>query len=148
MTKQPNHIFCFFLYQVLHKFTHFLLTATWGCCRIISIISVVVAVKYFSICATLWRAVPPLFFRWLSSRHLVRRWEQPRDASSLSNISSWYASYQHKLSYSRENGADAAGLPIPPWGPGHVKSLWAGQTWKEAAGPTYDLRHPLWVLIT
>lgn len=89
----------------------------------------------------------PVSSRWLPGRHLVGRWEQPRNAGSLSSVSSWYAPYHHKLPHSRENGTDAVGLPVPSGDPGHVKPLWPGQTRQEAAGPPHDLWHSLWVLL-
>lgn len=100
------------------------------------------------LCSCIWVAVPfPVSSRWLPCRHLVGRWEQPRDAGSLPSVSSWHAPYLHKLPHSRENGTDAVGLPVPSGDPGHVKPLWPGQTRQEAAGPAHDLWHSLWVLL-
>lgn len=95
-----------------------------------------------------WITVPSsVSSRWLPRRHLVGRWDQPRDASSLSSVSSWHAPYHHKLPHSRKNGTDAVGLPVSSGDPSHVKPLWPGQTWQEAAGPAHDLWHSLWVLL-
>jgi len=98
------------------------------------------------LCNSVWITVPfPVSSRWLSSGHLVGRREQPRDASSLPNFSSWHAPYHHKLPHSGENGTHTVRLPVSSRGPGLVKPLWPGETWQEAAGPAHDLRHSLWV---
>lgn len=91
------------------------------------------------LCNSVWITVPfPVSSRWLSSGHLVGRREQPRDASSLPNFSSWHAPYHHKLPHSGENGTHTVRLPVSSRGPGLVKPLWPGETWQEAAGPAHD----------
>lgn len=86
-----------------------------------------------------------LNYRGFSWGNLVGRWEQPRDASAVPSVSGRHAPYQHKLPHTWEDGADPAGLPVPPGGPGHVQPLWAGKAWQEAVRPAHDLWNSLWV---
>lgn len=76
---------------------------------------------------------PLLSFRGLPQWHLAGRRKQPRDAGALCHHPLRHAAHQHQLPHRREDGADAAGLPLPPRGAGRLQPLRPGEAWQEAA---------------
>lgn len=84
-----------------------------------------------------------LSFRGLPQWHLAGGREQPRDAGALRHHPLRHAAHQHQLPHGREDGADAAGLPLPPGGAGRVQPLRPGEAWQEAARPPHYLWDPV-----